>query len=99
MNNFWYLIKREFSLFYQNKVLLILFLGAPVLYGVLIGSVYQKGKVTDLPIVVVDEDQSPLSRQLIDMFNENEVIYVSDVLPDVAHGAYVVCQCVQYIDL
>jgi ABC-2 type transport system permease protein len=92
MNNFWYLIKREFSLFYQNKVLLILFLGAPVLYGVLIGSVYQKGKVTDLPIVVVDEDQSPLSRQLIDMFNENEVIYVSDVLPDVAQSSELAMQ-------
>lgn len=82
MKNFWNLIKREFALFYQNKVLLILFLGAPILYGVLVGNVYKKGKVTHLPIVVVDEDRSPLSRQLIDMFNESEVIYVSDVLPD-----------------
>lgn len=31
MNNFWNLIKREFTLFYQNKVLLILFLGAPIM--------------------------------------------------------------------
>src|SRR5690606_32319129 len=82
MKNFWNLIKREFALFYQNKVLLILFLGAPILYGVLVGNVYKQGKVTHLPIVVVDEDRSPLSRQLIDMFNESEVIYVSDVLPD-----------------
>ncbi|NGM63013.1 ABC transporter permease [Sphingobacterium sp. SGG-5] len=82
MKNFWNLIKREFTLFYQNKVLLILFLGAPIMYGVLVGNVYKQGKVTHLPIVVVDEDRSPLSRQLIDMFNESEVIYVSDVLPD-----------------
>src|SRR5690606_28259985 len=82
MKNFWNLIKREFALFYQNKVLLILFLGAPIMYGVLVGGVYQKGKVTHLPVIVVDEDHSPLSRQLIDMFNESEVIYVSDVLPD-----------------
>lgn len=86
MRNFWYLIKREFGLFFQNKVLLVLFLGAPILYGVLIGSVYKKGKVTNLPIVVVDEDRSPMSRQLIDMFNENEVIYVSDVLADPFHA-------------
>mgnify|MGYP000995715439 FL=1 len=69
-------------LFFQNKVLLVLFLGAPILYGVLVGGVYKKGKVTNLPIIVVDEDRSPLSRQLIDMFNENDVIYVAKVLND-----------------
>jgi ABC-2 type transport system permease protein len=76
------LLKREFRLFFQNKVLLVLFLGAPILYGVLVGGVYKKGKVTNLPIIVVDEDKSPLSRQLIDMFNENDVIYVAKVLND-----------------
>lgn len=82
MRNFWNLIKREFSLFYQNKVLLVLFLGAPIMYGVLVGGVYKKGKVTHLPIVVIDEDRSPLSKQLVDMFNENEVIYVAELLTD-----------------
>ncbi|WP_160070129.1 ABC transporter permease [Sphingobacterium bovisgrunnientis] len=82
MKNFVSLIKREFQLFFQNKVLMVLFFGAPIMYGILVGSVYKKGTVTDIPIIVVDEDQSPLSRQLIDMFNENEVIYVASVLPD-----------------
>lgn len=82
MKNFIALIKREFKLFFQNKVLLVLFLGAPILYGVLVGGVYKKGKVTHLPIIVVDEDRSPLSRQLIDMFNDGEVIYVAKVLDD-----------------
>lgn len=82
MNNFWTLLSREFRLFYQNKVLLVLFLGAPILYAVLVGGVYQKGKVTDLPVVVVDEDQSPLSLQLIDMLEESEVVYVARVLHD-----------------
>lgn len=86
MKNFLNLIKREFLLFFQNKVLMVLFLGAPIMYGVLIGSVYQKGKVTDIPIVVVDEDNSPLSKQLIDMFNENEVIYVATTLNDAFHS-------------
>lgn len=52
------------------------------MYGVLVGGVYKKGKVTHLPIVVVDEDRSPLSKQLIDMFNENEVIYVAELMAD-----------------
>lgn len=74
------LVGREFKLFFQNKVLMMLFIGAPILYGVLVGSVYEKGKVTDLPIIVVDEDRSAMSKKLIEMFNENEVIQVAQVL-------------------
>lgn len=74
------LIGREFRLFYNNKVLMMLFIGAPILYGVLVGNVYEKGKVTDLPIVVVDEDRSVMSQKLIQMFNENEVIKVVSIL-------------------
>jgi len=48
------LIQREFKLFFNNKVLLMLFLGAPVLYGILVGHVYQQGKVTEIPVIVVD---------------------------------------------
>lgn len=75
------LIKREFRLFWNNKVLRLLFIGAPILYGVLIGSVYQKGKVTNLPIVVVDEDISPMSAKFIDMLEENETVDVAEVIP------------------
>lgn len=82
MKNFISLLKREFSLFFQNKVLMVLFLGAPIMYAVLIGGVYKKGKVTNLPIIVVDEDRSPMSQRLIEMFNESEVIYVAEVLSD-----------------
>jgi len=74
------LILREFKLFYNNKVLRILFIGAPIMYGILIGAVYQKGKITELPIIVVDEDQSTMSHKLIDMLGESEVVYVADIL-------------------
>lgn len=75
------LIRREFRLFFSNKVLRLLFIGAPILYGVLIGAVYQKGKITDLPILVVDEDQSPMSAKFIDMLEETESIEIAAVLP------------------
>lgn len=75
------LIQREFKLFFNNKVLLMLFLGAPVLYGILIGHVYQQGKVTEMPVIVVDEDNSPLSSSFIDMLSDNESIRVAKVLP------------------
>jgi hypothetical protein len=41
---FWTLLKREFKLFWQNKVLRLLFIGAPLLYVFLLGYVYGKGK-------------------------------------------------------
>lgn len=80
MKKFIHLIKREFRLFFNNKVLRLLFIGAPILYGVLIGAVYQKGKITDLPIIVVDQDRSPMSSKFINMLQETESIEVVAVL-------------------
>lgn len=59
----------------------MLFIGAPILYGVLIGHVYQKGKVTEMPIVVVDEDRSPMSGTFVDMMNDNESLKIVRMLP------------------
>lgn len=82
MRNFLSLLKREFKLFWQNKVLRILFIGAPILYGVLLGYVYGKGKVTDLPIIIVDQDRTEMSAKTIQMFDDNEVISVATILYD-----------------
>ena len=77
MKTFLNLIKREFQLFWKNDVLKMLFFGAPLLYGVLIGYVYSKGKATDLPIIVVDEDQSSMSAKAIEMMQDNEILDIS----------------------
>ena len=82
MKNFFLLIKREFRLFWDNSVLRLLFIGAPIMYGILLGFVYQKGKVTDLPVVVVDEDQSQMSRKAIEMMQDNEVLNVAFIRYD-----------------
>ncbi|MEZ7499881.1 ABC transporter permease [Flavobacterium sp. Arc3] len=76
------LLKREFKLFWQNKVLRLLFIGAPLLYGIMLGYVYEKGKVTNLPILVVDEDQSEMSATAIQMFEDNEVLHIASLLYD-----------------
>ncbi|WP_310994298.1 ABC transporter permease [Aequorivita marina] len=81
MKKFIQLIKREFRLFFSNKVLRLLFIGAPILYGVLIGGVYHKGKITDLPVIVVDQDHSPMSTKFIDMLEESESVEVAAVRP------------------
>jgi ABC-2 type transport system permease protein len=82
MRNFFTLLKREFRLFWKNKVLRLLFIGAPILYGVLLGYVYGKGKVTDLPIIVVDQDRTELSSKAIQMFEDNEVLSIASILYD-----------------
>ncbi|MGV0752045.1 ABC transporter permease [Empedobacter brevis] len=81
MKTIFHLIIREFKLFFKNPVLPVLFLGAPIMYGILIGNVYKKGNVTDLPIIVVDEDHTSTSQKIIQMLEENESVHVTEVLP------------------
>ena len=76
MKRYLLLVKREFALFFSNRVMLLLYLGGPILYGVVFGAVYTKGKVTDLPIVVIDQDNSALSARFIDMLEENEALII-----------------------
>ena len=71
-----FLFVREFGIFWKNNVVKVIFIGGPLIYGILFGYIYQKGKVTNLPIIVVDIDQSPTSAKIIDMLDENEVINV-----------------------
>ena len=82
MQHFATLLKREFKMFWQNKVPRLLFIGAPLLYGILLGYVYGKGKVTDLPIIVVDEDRSEMSSKALQMFEDNEVLNIAALLYD-----------------
>jgi ABC-2 type transport system permease protein len=79
MNNFLKLVRVEFSRIFSNNVLLAIFIGAPIFYGIIFGYVYQQGNVVDLPIVIVDQDRSPTSDKIIDAFSDNAVLYVSDI--------------------
>lgn len=85
MKTFFQLLGREFKLFWGNKILRLLFIGAPILYAILLGFVYGKGKVTDLPIIVVDQDRSSLTHKAIEMMNDNEVLSIAEVRFDM-HG-------------
>ena len=79
MKDFIRLVKVEFSRIFSNNVLLAIFIGAPIFYGFIFGYVYQQGKVVNLPIVIVDQDNSPASDKIIDAFSDNEVLMISDV--------------------
>ncbi|MBJ7882498.1 ABC transporter permease [Gelidibacter salicanalis] len=81
MKHFKSLLKVEFKRIFSNGVLMAIFFGAPIGYGILFGYVYQQAKVKDLPIVIVDQDQSPVTDQIIDAFIANEGLLVMDVRP------------------
>lgn len=76
MNTFRKLVRVEWKRIFSNRVLLLIFFGAPLLYGLLFIQVYKKGKITDMPIVIIDQDQTELSAKIIDALNDNENINV-----------------------
>jgi len=78
-HNFFHLVKREFSLFLKNATLRSVFILAPVIYALLFAFVYKEGKVTHLPVIVVDKDNSPMSNQLIEMLQDNEGLTIKKV--------------------
>jgi ABC-2 type transport system permease protein len=43
------------------------------------GNVYKKGKITNMPIAVIDEDNTPMSVKIIDALNDNENLAVKKV--------------------
>jgi ABC-2 type transport system permease protein len=79
MKKFKRLLKIEFKRIFSNNVLLAIFFGAPILYGFLFGYVYQQAKVIDLPVVIIDQDHSPMTDKIIDAFEDNQGLLVKDV--------------------
>tara|TARA_R110002033_G_scaffold1761_1_gene13921 strand:- start:3757 stop:4941 length:1185 start_codon:yes stop_codon:yes gene_type:complete len=79
MKKFLRLLRIEFKRIFSNDVVLAIFFGAPILYGVLFGYVYQQAKVVNLPIVIIDQDYSPTTDKIIDAFEDNEALLVKDL--------------------
>lgn len=70
-------IKEEINFVFNKLGLMILFfLGMPVLATWLVGAYYHE-YVNDVPVVVMDQDNSSLSRQLVQYFDDNERFVVA----------------------
>ena len=78
------LLKREFYLFFTNKTMLSVFFLAPILYALLMGFTYKSGKVTDIPVIIVNHDRTPLSNQVVDMLEDNKTIKVLNYIDEPA---------------
>lgn len=80
-----YLLKWEFRLFFTNRTMLSVFFLAPMFYALLIGFTYQKGKVENIPVIVVNQDQTPLSNQIVEMLSDNHTIRILNYVDEPAN--------------
>lgn len=81
MNKMVRLFEREWQFIFSNKTVLMILLVVPVAYFTLFGFLYSEKRVMELPTVIVDADQTELSRELIRAFDVNQTFAVTDVVP------------------
>ena len=74
------IIRDELTLIVEDKSILLTCLIAPIFYAFFVGSIYKDKDVANIPIAIVDNDHSSLSRKVGRLIDSNEKIKV--------HGAY-----------
>jgi len=80
MRSFMNIIRDELTLIVEDKSILLTCLIAPIFYAFFVGSIYKDKDVANIPIAIVDNDHSSLSRKVGRLIDSNEKIKV--------HGAY-----------
>ncbi|MGI9531074.1 ABC transporter permease [Lutimonas sp.] len=76
MRSFIQIIKEELALIIEDKSILLTCLIAPIFYAFFVGSIYKEKDVANIPIVIVDNDHSSLSRKVGQLIDTNEKIKV-----------------------
>lgn len=67
---------REFKLVMHDAGIIIFFMFLPLAYPVIYSLIYNPELVKDVPVVVVDHDRTPLSRDLVRNFNACDEAWV-----------------------
>jgi ABC-2 type transport system permease protein len=73
---FVYYFKNELKLIFKDAGAVLLFLIAPAIYPLLYSIAYEKEVIKDIPVAVVDLDNSSLSRRVSNMIDGNELLKV-----------------------
>lgn len=86
MNAFLALIRKDLRLFFSNKRALIISLAAPIFIAAFFGSLFgsSSGKVSQVPIAVVDMDGSAISKQIVTGLKEDPALRVQELDNDAA---------------
>lgn len=69
-------IKEEFNNIITNKIILVVLILIPLLTTITIGIELSEEVIKDIPMAVIDYDNSTFSRQLLDSFNQNETFTI-----------------------
>ncbi|SNR53622.1 ABC-2 type transport system permease protein [Lutibacter agarilyticus] len=77
MESFLYIIKREFRMLFYNKAIFIFSVILPIISILFFNTLLSKGVPRDLPIAVVDLDNSALSRNLISQLDATPELKVN----------------------
>lgn len=70
-------IFKEITKFFKDPKNIVILIIGPILFTFLIGGVYLKDYINDIPIVVLDMDNTSTSRMIINEFENNERYYIS----------------------
>lgn len=86
MQAFLALIRKDLVLYFSNKRALLVNLAAPIFIAVFFGSLFGGGdkKTAPIPIAVIDQDQSEVSRRIIGGLRADKSLEVRDLPPDEA---------------
>lgn len=76
MRAFFRIIGLEYRSIFKDEGALLVLVGALVIYSALYGFIYAPEVVTEMPIAVVDRDNTPSSRSLINMFDATKQVSV-----------------------
>ena len=87
---FWRTFHREWRRISASRFLFWASGPAPVLLFLLTSAVFQQEVMRELPVAVVDQDQSALSRQMVRLLDATASLHVAEVFADPADAEYLV---------
>jgi ABC-2 type transport system permease protein len=76
MRSFIQIVREELTLIIKDKSILLTCIIAPIFYAFFVGSIYKEKDVANIPIAIVDNDHSSLSRKVGQLIDSNEKIKV-----------------------
>lgn len=88
MRSFWDIFRSELELIFQDKSILLTCVMAPLFYAFFVGSIYKEKDVMNIPIVVVDQDHSQLSRQVSQLIDSNEKVKIYSALSNMDEALF-----------
>lgn len=71
------LIKEEFQFILNSKGSMIVFFIGPIFLTLWLGTAYYNERIEKLPVAVLDEDNSEMSRKIIQYFDNSETFHVA----------------------